>query len=171
MSPSSSAPITAVVAVAENDVIGVGPDIPWQIPGEQRRFKELTMGGVLVMGRKTFESIGRPLPGRRTLVVTRDKQWGHEGVEVVDSVEGALVLAKATGQPVFVAGGGEVYRAAMPHVEAIEMTRVHSRPEGDVTFPSLGSEWVEVSRIAADTHSYVRLIHRTGQIHTTGSAE
>ena len=152
------APITAVVAVAENDVIGNGVDIPWQIPGEQRRFKELTMGGVLVMGRKTFEAIGRPLPGRRTIVVTRDDAWTHDGVETADSVDAALELACRSGQPVFIAGGGEVYRAAMPHVEAIEMTRVHSLPEGDVTFPALGAEWAEVARESAATHSYLRLV-------------
>lgn len=171
MNSSSSAPVTIVVAAADNDVIGSGPDIPWQIPGEQRRFKELTMGGVLVMGRKTFESIGRPLPGRRTIVITRDKTWAYDGVETADSVENALEVARELAQPVFVVGGGEVYRTAMPHVQAIELTRVHGRPEGDVTFPSLGPEWVEVSRIAAESHSYVRLIHRTSPIHTPGSAE
>ena len=158
-SPSTAGvPITAVVAVAENDVIGNGPDIPWQIPGDQRRFKDLTMGGVLVMGRKSFESIGRPLPGRRTIVVTRDNAWSHDGVETAGSVDAALELARQSGQPVFIAGGGEVYRAAMPHVEAIEMTRVHSLPAGDVTFPALGPEWAEVARESAETHSYLRLV-------------
>lgn len=154
-------PITAVAAMAENRVIGNGPDIPWTIPGEQRRFKELTMGGVLVMGRATFDSIGRPLPGRLTIVVTRDRTWSHDGVEVAHDIDDALDRALASGRPVFVAGGGEIYAQALPRTDVIELTLVHQRPQGDVFFPELGSDWRESSREDHDTHSFLRLVRTT----------
>lgn len=149
---------TAVVAVARNSVIGNGPDIPWQIPGEQRRFKDLTMGGVLVMGRLTFESIGRPLPGRLTIVVTRDPNWHADGVRTASSVPAALAQAGGSGRAVFIAGGGQIYAEALPSTDAIELTEVHAEPEGDVRFPALDpADWREVSRVDHETHSYVRL--------------
>lgn len=157
MPAPQSARITAVVAMAENRVIGNGPDIPWKIPGEQRRFKELTMGGVLVMGRATFDSIGRPLPGRHTIVITRDRAWRHDGVEVAHDVDEALDAALATGRPVFVAGGGQIYAAALPRTDVIELTIVHAEPDGDAFFPELGDDWAELTRESHDTHSFVTL--------------
>src|SRR5690606_221775 len=103
-------PVTIVAAVARNRVIGRDNDLPWRIPEDLRRFKELTMGGVLVMGRKTYESIGRPLPGRRTVVVSRNPDLEIEGVEMAPSLEMALEIAG--GDDVFVVGGGEIYRQA-----------------------------------------------------------
>ena len=93
-------------------MIGADDDIPWRIPEDWQRFKRLTMGQVLIMGRKTFDSIGRPLPGRRTIVITRDPGWAHDGVEVARSVADALRLAsELRPETIFVAGGGEIYRA------------------------------------------------------------
>lgn len=154
-------PVVAVAAVARNGVIGDGPDIPWQIPGEQARFKRLTMGGVLVMGRLTYDSIGRPLPGRRTVVLTRDPDWvpapeHADRVDVARTPAEALAVAHRLPGPVFVIGGGQVYRELWPWLTALELTEVDLEPAGDVTFPTLGPDWVEVSREPADGHAFVR---------------
>ena len=105
--------VTLIAAVARNGVIGSGPDIPWHLPEDFAFFKRTTMGHPMVMGRLTFEAIGRVLPGRRTIVVTRDPGWTRKGVEVAHSLEEALALAGA-GDEVFVCGGGQVYAEAMP---------------------------------------------------------
>jgi dihydrofolate reductase len=142
--------ITLVAAVARNGVIGNGPDIPWHLPGEQRRFKELTLGHVLVMGRKTYESIGRPLPGRTTVVVTRQTGWTpadgpHQSVLVAGSLEQALSVAAAGDDQVFVVGGGEIYAEAMPYAERLVITWVDLEPDGDAFFPALDPDvWTQV---------------------------
>ena len=134
--------IVLVAAVAENGVIGNGPDIPWKIPGEQAWFKEFTMGHTLVMGRTTFESIGRPLPGRTTIVVTRNPAWAHDGVLVAPSIERALAYATETQGDVIVAGGAQIYELAMPYATEQVVTRVHLAPEGDVFYPEFDlDEW------------------------------
>lgn len=141
--------VVAIVAVARNGVIGDGPEIPWRIKGDQARFKKLTLGHVLIMGRKTCESIGRPLPGRRTVVITRNPDWRAEGVEAVGSVEAALVRAAELDPdgPIFIAGGGDVYRAALDRTDRVELTEVDVSPPGDATFPELDRDhWVEVAR-------------------------
>lgn len=153
--------VVAVAAVARNGVIGNGPDIPWHVPGEQARFKQLTMGGVLVMGRRTYDSIGRPLPGRRTVVLTRDPSWApapeHAArVDVVTTPEQALAAAAGHPGTTFVAGGGEVYRLLWPWTTVLELTEIDLEPAGDVTFPEVGAGWVEVSREPKDGHAYVR---------------
>jgi dihydrofolate reductase len=134
--------VVLVAAVAENGVIGDGPDIPWSIPGEQAEFKALTMGHTLVMGRTTFESIGRPLPGRTTIVVTRDPDWAHEGVRVAHSIEDALAQAAELPGDVMVAGGAQVYAAALPYATHQVLTRVRLAPHGDVFYPAFpDAEW------------------------------
>lgn len=149
-------PVTIVAAVARNRVIGRGGDLPWHIPGDLPRFKALTMGHALVMGRRTFESIGRPLPGRRTVVVTRRRDWQPEGVAVVGSVEAALREAGAGTERVFVVGGGEVYRQTLDLADTLELTEVHDEPEGDVFFPPVDwSRWEEVARQDHPGHSFV----------------
>lgn len=147
MSVSSPA-IVAIAAVARNGVIGAGADIPWRIPEDWQRFKRLTMGQTLIMGRKTYDSIGRPLPGRRTMVITRDPEWSREGVEVAGDVGSALALAAAhRSQTIFVAGGGEIYRAAWALLTGLEITEVNATPDGDVTFPPIpAAEWIETAR-------------------------
>ncbi|MFZ0013532.1 MAG: dihydrofolate reductase [Acidimicrobiia bacterium] len=136
-----------VAAVAGNGVIGVDGDLPWRIPDDMARFKELTMGEALVMGRETFESIGRPLPGRTTVVLTRRPDWSHPGVEVAHSLQEALDMASSLGLDVFVSGGAEVYRAALDVADRLELTEVDTEPQGDTFFPDVDwSKWREVSR-------------------------
>jgi dihydrofolate reductase len=136
-----------VAAVARNGVIGVDGRLPWQIPQDLARFKELTMGHALVMGRATFESIGRPLPGRSNIVLTRRPGWAQEGVDVARSLQEAVDIAASRGQDVFVAGGAEVYRAALATADRLELTEVDAEPEGDTWFPSVDwSKWREVAR-------------------------
>ena len=147
--------VTIIVAVARNGVIGVNGGLPWRLPGELTRFKEVTLGHVLVMGRKTYESIGRPLPGRSTVVVTRSPDWQPagglpDGVLVAGSVEMALTWAREIDSEVFVAGGSQVYADALPLADALLVTWVDAAPEGDAYFPPVDwSQWREVSR---ETH-------------------
>ncbi|NYD42190.1 dihydrofolate reductase [Nocardioides panaciterrulae] len=153
--------VVLVAAVAENGVIGNGPDIPWRIPGEQAEFKALTLGHTLVMGRTTYESIGRPLPGRTTIVLTRDPAWRAEGVLVAHDVADALRLAAELPGEVMVAGGAEVYAAALPHADEQVLTEVHLRPEGDVRYPDFDrGEWVETRREPGEAYDRVWLRRR-----------
>ena len=151
--------IVLVAAVAANGVIGDGPDIPWKIPGEQARFKELTLGHVLLMGRTTFESIGRPLPGRTTIVLTRTPDWTHPGVVVAGSVVDALARADELPGDVMVAGGGAVYEAVLPYADEQVISEVHLRPEGDTFYPTIDrAEWAETGRDSHDGYDVVRWV-------------
>ncbi|HZI02759.1 MAG TPA: dihydrofolate reductase, partial [Archangium sp.] len=114
--------ISAIVAMATNRCIGRANTLPWRLPADLKRFKQLTMGHTLVMGRKTYESIGRPLPGRTTVVVTRQRDYAPEGVQVAHSLEQALELAR--GDEVFIAGGADLYQQAMAHVRRLYLTRI-----------------------------------------------
>ncbi len=139
--------VTLVAAVADNGVIGDGPDIPWHVPGEQAGFKALTMGHVLLMGRATYDTIGRPLPGRTTVVLTRDSAWTAAGVLVAHSLDEALALAEEQSGEVMVVGGAEVYAAALPVADAQVLTEVQLRPEGDVRYPDFDrAAWTETRR-------------------------
>jgi dihydrofolate reductase len=138
--------VSIVAAVARNGVIGVGGGLPWHLPDELRLFKETTLGHVLLMGRRTYESIGRPLPGRTTVVVTRRANWsaGSEDVVVARGVEEALRRARAIDDEVFVVGGGELYAAALPYADRLLLTRVDLEPDGDTSFPDVDwEEWRE----------------------------
>jgi dihydrofolate reductase len=138
--------LTLIAAVAEGGVIGRDGAIPWRVPGELARFKETTMGHPLVMGRKTFESIGRPLPGRRCIVITRSLAWRHPGVETAHSFAQALALAGPADE-VFVAGGGQVYAEALPFAHRMILSEIPQDHEGDAHFPAWSpSQWREVSR-------------------------
>jgi dihydrofolate reductase len=153
--------VVLVAAVAENGVIGNGREIPWRIPGEQAEFKRLTMGHTLVMGRTTYESIGRPLPGRTTVVLTRDPAWSEAGVLVAGSLEEALETAQALDGDVMVAGGAQVYAAALPLADEQVITEVHLRPPGDVSYPDFDrSQWREVERQPGEAYDRVRLRRR-----------
>lgn len=158
------AEVVAIAAVARNGVIGNGRDIPWRIPGEQARFKRLTLGHPLVMGRLTYDSIGRPLPGRTTLVVTRDPAFAADSVISCPDLDTALDRAlELDPDRVFVAGGGQIYRAAWPRLTRLEITEVDLEPEGDVTFPSIDPHaWTESSREAHEGHAYVRYSRAPG---------
>lgn len=148
--------VALVAAVADNGVIGNGPDIPWKIPGEQAEFKALTLGHVLLMGRTTYESIGRPLPGRTTVVLTRDPAWAAEGVHVAHDLASALALADGLPGDVMVAGGAEVYAAALEVADEQVLTEVHLEPDGDVHYPAFDrAEWTEARREAGDGYDRV----------------
>ncbi len=137
--------LTLVAAVGRNGVIGDGSAMPWHLPADLRFFKETTTGGVLLMGRGTWDSIGRALPGRRTVVVTRRRGWSAEGAQVAHSLAEALLVAGDT--EVFVVGGGEIYAQTIEHASRLVLTEVDLEPEGVTRFPEVDpAVWQEVSR-------------------------
>ena len=141
--------ISIIVAMAENGTIGRDNSLPWRLADDLRRFKSLTMGKVVLMGRKTYESIGRPLPGRTNLVLTRDPQWRAEGVVAVRSLGQALGCARDAEELVAI-GGAEIYRLLMPFARRIYLTHVHADIPGDTFFPDFDStQWADV-----ECHSY-----------------
>jgi dihydrofolate reductase len=129
--------LTAIVAMTPTGVIGLDGDMPWKLSSDLKRFKKLTTGGTLIMGRRTYDSIGRPLPGRRTIVVTRDPQWAAQGVERAASPEAAVHMthsppgSESSSGGVFVVGGAEIYRQLLPQCVNLYLTRVWSAVEGD----------------------------------------
>lgn len=133
------------LARADNGVIGDGDSIPWRLPEDQRRFKRLTMGKPMIMGRKTFDSLPGQLPGRRHIVLSRDEAWEGDGAEVASSVEDALKRANAP--HIAVIGGAEIYMAFLNRADRIELTEVHSEPEGDTKVPAFDAAvWEETAR-------------------------
>ncbi len=137
--------INLVVAASTNNVIGVAGDLPWRLSDDLKRFKVLTMGKPIVMGRKTFESIGRALPGRQNIVITTQTEYAADGCDVVSSPAAALAAADA--EEVMIIGGGEIYRLFLPLATRIYLTRVKVDLEGDTIFPALDeSDWVETAR-------------------------
>jgi dihydrofolate reductase len=153
--------IILVVAVADNGVIGKDGAIPWHISEDLKRFKALTMGHAIVMGRKTWDSLPRkPLPGRANVVVTRQPDWNADGAATASSLGQAL---DGTSGPVFVIGGAEIYELALPHARRIELTEVHRDFDGDATFAFDRTGWTETAREGGTTpeglrYSYVTLI-------------
>ena len=139
--------ISIIVAVAENGVIGRDNELPWRLSADLQRFKALTMGHHLLVGRKTWESIGRPLPGRETIVVSRGEPELPDDVHLSHTVEEGIERAEAWGESeLFIGGGCSIYRAALPLVDRIYMTWVNARVEGDVYFPEIDlTGWNEVS--------------------------
>lgn len=155
--------VVLVAAVARNRVIGRGPDIPWHIPGEQAEFKRLTMGHTLLMGRTTYESIGRPLPGRTTIVLTRDPSWSADGVLVAHSLGDALEQAAALPGEVMVVGGAQVYDEALPVADEQVISEVPLSPEGDVLYPEVDpAAWEEVEREVFEGYERVTWRRRPG---------
>jgi dihydrofolate reductase len=128
--------VSLIVAMARNRVIGRGNALPWHLPADLRRFRDLTMGHPVIMGRKTFESIGGPLPGRQTIVVTRQERYAAPGCVVVHSLAAAFAAADCADE-VFICGGGELYREALPLVGRIYLTVVELEVAGDTFFPEL----------------------------------
>ena len=146
--------ITLIVARADNGVIGRDGKLPWHLPADLKRFKALTMGKPMIMGRKTFESLPGLLPGRRHIVLTRG-DWSANGAEVAHDVEGALALA---GDEVFVIGGAEVFALFEPCADRWEMTEVHEIAEGDTVMPPPNpAGWREIARDDHDGYSFVIL--------------
>lgn len=153
--------ISLVVAVAENGVIGADAGLPWRLKGDMRHFRAVTMHKPVIMGRKTFDSIGKPLAGRTNIVLTRDADWAARladggavngtvanGAVVVHSLEEAFDAARETdAEEACVIGGGQIYLQALPHADRIHLTRVHMEAEGDTYFPPLDpAQWRQVSR-------------------------
>ena len=138
--------ISIIVAASANGVIGAGGELPWHLPDDFRYFRQVTMGKPVVMGRRTWESIGKPLPGRRNIVVTRQPGFEAEGASVVDSPQAAVAAAEGAGE-LMVIGGGEIYRRFLPNAATVYMTLVRANVEGDTHFPPLDErEWALESR-------------------------
>jgi dihydrofolate reductase len=136
--------LTLIAALSTNNVIGRNNQVPWCIPTDLRRFKALTMGHHLIMGRRTYDSVGHPLPGRTNIVITRREDWSAEGVTVVHSLEDALRIAASAGETeAFIAGGAEIYGLSIHRADRMQLTRVHTEVEGDTWFPEFDdvSEW------------------------------
>jgi len=128
--------LNAVVAVAQNGVIGKGSTLPWKLRSDLQRFKRITMGHALIMGRKTYESIGRPLPGRQTIVLSRSKETHFDGVEVAMTLDEALAMVRKD-TLAFVVGGAEIYRLAMPRIKHLYLTRILADVDGDAFMDSI----------------------------------
>jgi dihydrofolate reductase len=145
-------PLVLVAAVAENGVIGRDNQLPWRLKSDMRHFRQLTMGHPVVMGRKTFQSLFKPLHGRTMIVVTRDRTFAAAGAVVAASVEAALAAARGDALrrgagAIFVAGGAEIYRQVMAFADHLVITLVHDRPEGDALFPAIDpTVWREIAR-------------------------
>lgn len=138
--------IILIVAMAKNRVIGANNAMPWHLPDDLRRFRALTLGHPILMGRKTHEAIGRPLPGRRNLVMSRDGSLAIPGCEVVSSIEEAERICQDS-PSLFVIGGAELYRLFLPRAQRIELTIIHQAFDGDTYFPALlDRHWIEVTR-------------------------
>lgn len=144
--------LSIIVAMANNHAIGKDNQLLWHLPEDLQYFKRVTMGKPIVMGRKTFESIGRPLPGRLNIVITRQADWQHDGVKVVHSLDDALRLAEAQSMidgidEVMVIGGAEIYKTALPKADKLYVTRVDTNIDGDAFFPEIDSHiWQETHR-------------------------
>lgn len=138
--------ISIIVACSENNVIGKDNGLIWRLSNDLKRFKALTTGHAIVMGRKTFESIGRPLPNRRNIILSKNLE-SMEGCEIMRSTDEVLELAKSTDGELFIIGGGQVYEQLLPFADKLYLTLVHTVAEGDTFFPALNrDEWTEVAR-------------------------
>ncbi|MGP9768302.1 dihydrofolate reductase [Halomonas sp. AOP13-D3-9] len=150
----SLVPVAMIAAMAKNRVIGVEGKLPWYLPEDLKFFKRITQAKPLVMGRKTYASIGKPLPNRLNVVVTRNTEFSHEGVRVCHDLPSALELADQhatieAAEEIMVMGGGEIYRQALPFAQRLYITEVDIDVEGDATFPDFDpNEWQEVQRVA-----------------------
>ena len=147
VSPAAgTACICLIAALAANRVIGKNNTMPWHLPADLKRFKALTLGHPVLMGRKTYESIGKPLPGRRNLVITRNRDYSAPGCEVVHSLDAALDACPGA-EVIFIIGGAELYRQALPRAQRLEFTEIHAEFDGDTRFPQFASDqWRETAR-------------------------
>lgn len=138
--------ISAIVAMSENRVIGRNNQLPWHLPADLRHFKQITMGHPIVMGRKTYASIGRPLPGRRNIIISRNTNFQTQGCEVFNTIDDAL-LALKNAEDIFVIGGAQLFEEFLPRIETLYLTVVHADISGDVFFPEMdSSQWQEIVR-------------------------
>ncbi len=139
--------LSLLVAASENNVIGKDNQLPWHLPNDLKYFKNLTWGMPILMGRKTFDSIGKALPGRKSIVITRNNNWQYDGVEVVHSVEEAVVKAESFGvKEVFVVGGAEIFKSTLHKANRMYLTRIHQQFDGDIFFPEIKeNDWNLIS--------------------------
>ena len=135
--------INIIVATSKNRVIGNNNSLIWKLPADLKRFKQITTGNTIVMGRKTYESIGKPLPNRRNIIITRDTNYLVDNCEIVNSLEEALMLCN---NDCFIIGGGEIYKQSIDIADKIYLTLVQEDFEGDTYFPEIGKEWTKVIR-------------------------
>ena len=143
--------IILVVARADNLVIGADGGMPWHLRADLQRFKRMTVGKPVLMGRKTFESIGKPLPGRHNIVITRDADWQQEGVtraaNLAEAIAAAGLHPETRAEEIMIIGGGEIYKQALPIATRIELTEIHASPAGDTFFPAFSpDQWREIAR-------------------------
>ena len=154
--------VSAVAAIGKNRVLGKENKLLWQIPEDLRRFKELTKGHPVIMGRKTFESIvgylGGPLPKRFNIVVTRDKNWKYDGIIAVGSVEDAIEEAKKLDKYIFIGGGAQIYEAALPYTDRLYLTLIDDEKEGDSFFPAYEKIFTHIAR--EESHEWNGLKYR-----------
>jgi dihydrofolate reductase len=154
--------LSIIAAVAKNNVIGGGNTLLWNLPSDMKHFRETTSGHTVIMGRKTYESIGRPLPNRKNIVITRDATYAKDGIDVVNSLEEAIRLVtlehgkefeeNQDEVEAFVIGGGEIYKQAMEKANKLYITEVHQEFEGDTVFPTIDKEvWQEINRSDLET--------------------
>ena len=137
--------LSLIVAVSDNYVIGNKNELPWRLSADLKHFKEITTGHTVIMGRKTYESIGRPLPNRVNIIVTRNKDYGVEGCEIANSLEEAMSLSEDTNS--FIIGGSNIYEQSMDMVDTLYITHVHANIEGDAHFPEIDTDvWEELNR-------------------------
>ncbi|RBQ11986.1 dihydrofolate reductase [Pedobacter miscanthi] len=142
--------ISIAVAVGENYAIGKNNQLLWHMPADLKFFKQTTSGHTVIMGRKTFDSVGKPLPNRRNVVITRDTELKIEGVEVVNSLDKALEITQTEEKPVFIVGGAEIYRQALPKTDTLYLTTIHHTFDADTFFPEIDrNEWKVIS---SETH-------------------
>lgn len=140
--------IHLVVAKSDNNVIGHDNQLIWHLPNDWKHFKEITTGHPIIMGRKTFESIGRILPNRTNIIITRNKNYSIENTKVAHSLNEAIEIAKKIDEDIFIIGGGKIYEQALDLVDILEVTEVHGNFEGDTYFPEIDlNVWKEISRI------------------------
>ena len=137
--------ISLIAAMAENRVIGRNNTIPWDLPADRKRFRALTLGHPVIMGRKTFESLAGPLPGRKNIVITRQMDYRAEGCFIAHDLASAVAMAGEADE-LFICGGGEIYRQALPIADRIYLTIIHSQFDGDTRFPEIPEQFVEVGR-------------------------
>lgn len=143
--------ITLIAAIGKNNEVGKNNALLWDLPDEMKHFREKTLDKTIIMGRKTFESIGRPLPRRNNIVITRDAHFAHEGVTVAHSLDEALEIAKQSEIEIFIIGGGELYKQALPFADTLEITHVDMTAEADTHFPEIDpKKWQAVSSLAHD---------------------
>ncbi len=156
--------ISLIVAVARNQVIGLDNRMPWHLSADLKKFKEITMGSPILMGRKTFESIGKPLPGRRNIIISRNESYQQEGCEVFNDLNAAIESCK-NNEELFVIGGAKLYKTMLPHANYLYLTEIHKEFVGDTRFPEYDSRnWLEIERQEVDndptvdfSYSFVKL--------------